>query len=290
MDSKITLLRTTLDYIRGGWHAKPTETEHPQCTYLLREGELPPTLCRTLFPPVQKATPIEDLIEGCEKIAINEAYQRLDHLPDQPRLSFLSFESVRGGTEFTAQFAKKHPKTKVCFVDTLTREVLDRNRGYTERMQEFFRQNNLSNATHKIIIMDENQHLEPDEKEAHYLITSNGEAAVYALKEAIHRKTETIVLIISGMNKISPRALSKRASEGCDYDEVIKKALKQKRDYRIHSERRLGFALKHARALDIQLWLEENKYKTRLMLATDPAEEHSPEHIIHAYKNKDILR
>jgi hypothetical protein len=61
-------------------------------------------------------------------------------------------------------------------------------------------------------------------------------------------------------------------------------------DYDKPEERRLGFALKHARILDALLWLEENGYKTRLILLDDEKTYNAPEHIVYAFKEHDVLK
>jgi hypothetical protein len=124
-----------------------------------------------------------------------------------------------------------------------------------------------------------------------------GDAGINALKLAVKHKAEAIVLTYTGLEFCGIRTpLSKKASR-IEWNEVMEKAKadpnteEHKYDYSKPEERRLGFALKHARILDALLWLEENGYKTRLLLL-DKADRYynGPEHIVYAFKEHDILK
>lgn len=129
----------------------------------------------------------------------------------------------------------------------------------------------------------------------------SGDAGIYALKQAVKQNAEAIVLTISGTEFLSPELHARLSREPNirEWDRISKlsQATTEHRakrrmyyDYDKSEERKLGFALKHARVLDALLWLEEQGYKTRLILLEDEKTYNAPEHIVYAFKEHDILK
>ncbi len=126
-----------------------------------------------------------------------------------------------------------------------------------------------------------------------------GDAGIYALKQAVKNNAEAIALTMSGTEFLSPEMQGRLSSKPkIEWDEIKKLSqatnehlVKQRMfyDYDKPKERKLGFALKHARALDNLLWLEEQGYNSKLILLEDEKNYNAPEHIIYAFKKHDIL-
>lgn len=174
-----------------------------------------------------------------------------------------------------------------------------------EFMQRLFQANNVPNMryAHKWLTKntDLNDVITPGKKT--YCVGWNcpGDAGILALKHAVKNNAEVIALTLSGTEYLSPEMQGRLSSkpEIKKWNETIKLAqasnehLVKRRlfyDYDKPEERKLGFALKHARILDSLLWLEEQGYNTRLILLEDEKNYNAPEHIVYAFKQHDILK
>ncbi len=173
-----------------------------------------------------------------------------------------------------------------------------------EFMQRLFRANNVPNIRYAHRLLEDNTDLADviTSGKKTYCVGWNcpGDAGIYALKQAVKNNAEAIVLTLSGTEYLSPEMQKRLSSkpELKQWGEIIKLSqasnehLVKRRlfyDYNKPEERKLGFALKHARVLDALLWLEEQGYNTRLILLEDEKNYNAPEHIVYAFKQHDIL-
>jgi len=174
-----------------------------------------------------------------------------------------------------------------------------------EFMQRLFQANNVPNMRYAHRFVKENTDLRdvitPGKKT--YCVGWNcpADAGIHSLTQAAKNNAEAIALTFSGTEYLSPE-LQKRLSskpEIKSWNELTKLSqssnehLVKRRlfyDYDKPEERKLGFALKHARILDSIVWLEEQGYNTRLILLEDEKNYNAPEHIIYAFKQHDILK
>jgi hypothetical protein len=211
-----------------------------------------------------------------------------------------------------AQYLKLIGKTDEEIQDLLHRRGFERYqkdvpfRGdVQEFMQRLFEQNGAPNMKYAHKWVKENTGIsdviQPGKKTYCAGWNCPGDAGIHALKEAVKQHAEAIILTMSGTEFLSPELHCRLSKEPeiKNWDRVSKLSQattehREKRrmyyDYDKPEERRLGFALKHARILDALLWLEENGYKTRLILLDDEKTYNAPEHIVYAFKEHDVLK
>lgn len=122
------------------------------------------------------------------------------------------------------------------------------------------------------------------------------EAGIYALQQAVRHNAEAIAISVSGMEFIPDEIQQLSRHRVPEWQKIMKLAKGTRTDGKITNrynyarpdERKLGFALKHVRALDILLWLQERGYNTKTIFFK-PHIYNAPEHLIYAYKKHDIL-
>lgn len=124
------------------------------------------------------------------------------------------------------------------------------------------------------------------------------QAGIYSLQQAVKHNAEAIAISISGM-EFMPREISQLSTHYVPQWHQIMELAKGSRaedgrildryDYSKPDERKLGFALKHVRVLDILLWLQGKGYNTKTIFFKPGRYYNFSEHLIYAYKKHDIL-
>lgn len=122
------------------------------------------------------------------------------------------------------------------------------------------------------------------------------EAGIYALQQSVKHNAEAIAISISGMEFIPDEIQQLSTHVVPEWQKIMKLAkgiridgkVADRYNYGKPDERKLGFALKHVRALDILLWLQEKGYNTKTIFFK-PNIYNGTEHLIYAYKKHDIL-
>lgn len=126
--------------------------------------------------------------------------------------------------------------------------------------------------------------------------------AVQALHQAAAHGIESIAMTIAGLEHLkrdTPFSEQVASMNGREWKALIERANakpyhgpeNQPFKYNKPEEKRLGFALKHARVLDILIWMEEQGYQAdfAILNTTTKRNYNLREHFISAYKQKNLL-